>query len=98
MVPVNARTAVVDTVLPVGGGEDGKSPLFIAKGEIVQWSVFAMHRRKDLYGEDAEEFKPERWETIRPGWVRSSRLAIANLKCNEGSPKRAPKGIPKVHS
>jgi hypothetical protein len=35
-----------------------------------------MHRRKDYYGEDAEEFKPERWldnaETgqkgLRPGW------------------------------
>ena len=68
-VPGNARTAVVDTILPLGGGEDGKSPLFIPKGQMVQYSVYAMHRRKDLYGEDAEEFKPERWETYRPGWV-----------------------------
>lgn len=27
-----------------------------------------MHRRKDFYGEDSDEFKPERWETLRPGW------------------------------
>ncbi|XMA19180.1 hypothetical protein WAI453_011971 [Rhynchosporium graminicola] len=27
-----------------------------------------MYRRKDLYGEDAEEFKPGRWETLRPSW------------------------------
>ena len=70
MVPSNSRKAVVDTVLPMGGGEDGKSPIFVPKNQSVQWSVWAMHRRKDFYGEDAEEFKPERWETLRPGWVR----------------------------
>lgn len=37
----------------------------------MQWSLYGMHRRKDFYGEDAEEFKPERWTTLRPGWVRS---------------------------
>lgn len=40
------------------------------------WSVYTMHRRKDYYGEDAEEFRPERWiddpltgkKGLRPGW------------------------------
>lgn len=27
-----------------------------------------MHRRKDFYGEDADEYKPERWEDLRVGW------------------------------
>lgn len=27
-----------------------------------------MHRRKDLFGEDADEYKPERWESLRVGW------------------------------
>ena len=62
------RMSVVDTVLPLGGGPDGKSPLFIPAKTNVQYSVYTMHRRKDLYGEDADEFKPERWETLRPGW------------------------------
>jgi cytochrome P450 len=61
VVPGNARQAREDTMLPVGGGEDGKSPIFVPKGEWVAWLNYSMHRRKDLYGEDAEEFKPERW-------------------------------------
>lgn len=27
-----------------------------------------MQRRKDLWGEDATEFRPDRWENRRPGW------------------------------
>ena len=27
-----------------------------------------MHRRRDYFGEDVEVFRPERWETLRPGW------------------------------
>lgn len=59
---------MADTVLPLGGGPDGKSPLFIPKGRLVSWSLYTMHRRKDLYGDDAEDFRPERWDTLRPGW------------------------------
>lgn len=61
-VPVNSRAALKSTVLPVGGGKDGKSPVLVRKGEAVGYSVYAMHRRKDIYGDDAEKFRPERWE------------------------------------
>ncbi|EEA22186.1 Protein kinase alk2 [Talaromyces marneffei ATCC 18224] len=68
-VPVNGRFATVDTTLPVGGGPDGKSPVFVPKGLKVQYQVTVMHRRKDLWGPDAEEFRPERWEENgRHGW------------------------------
>ncbi|KAL8775618.1 MAG: hypothetical protein Q9209_000114 [Squamulea sp. 1 TL-2023] len=73
-VPANSRQAVTDTTLPVGGGTDGKSPVFVPKGTLVAYCIYAMHRRKDLYGEDAEEFKPERWlddegkKGLRMGW------------------------------
>ncbi|EUC50116.1 hypothetical protein COCMIDRAFT_1291 [Bipolaris oryzae ATCC 44560] len=61
-VPVNSRAALKTTTLPVGGGPDGKSPILVRKGEAVGYCVYAMHRRKDIYGEDALEFRPERWE------------------------------------
>ncbi|KAK1585379.1 cytochrome P450 [Colletotrichum navitas] len=57
-----------DTTLPMGGGPDGKAPVFLTKGTLVRWSIFHMQRRKDLYGEDADEFRPERWEERRPTW------------------------------
>ncbi|KAK9350123.1 cytochrome P450 [Lipomyces doorenjongii] len=60
-VPLNYRCAVRDTVLPVGGGPDGKSPVLIRKGDTVVYSVYVMHRRKDFFGDDADEFIPERW-------------------------------------
>ncbi|KAF6834540.1 cytochrome p450 52e1 [Colletotrichum plurivorum] len=63
-----SRGAARDCKLPLGGGPDGKSPVFVPKGTMVRWSVFCMQRRKDIYGEDADEFRPERWEDRRPGW------------------------------
>ncbi|MCJ1355178.1 MAG: hypothetical protein MMC33_005169 [Icmadophila ericetorum] len=59
--PENSRQALCDTTLPLGGGPHESSPVFVRKGQIVAWSIWAMHRSKDLYGPDAEEFKPERW-------------------------------------
>lgn len=38
-VPVNFREAVRDTSLPVGGGPDGNSPMFVPKGHLVAWEV-----------------------------------------------------------
>ena len=67
-VPANAREATKDTCLPLGGGPDGKSPVFIAKGQIVLYNVYAMHRLNPIYGEDAHDFRPERWESLRVGW------------------------------
>lgn len=60
--PVNSRAAVKTTTLPVGGGPSETAPVLVRKGEAVGYCVYAMHRRKDIYGPDADEFRPERWE------------------------------------
>ncbi|KFZ08505.1 hypothetical protein V502_09319 [Pseudogymnoascus sp. VKM F-4520 (FW-2644)] len=65
-VPVNARTALCTTILPTGGGPDRTSPVLIPEGSSVAYSVYTMHRRPDLYGMDAELFRPERWDEPMP--------------------------------
>ncbi|KAK3117919.1 hypothetical protein LTR53_000211 [Teratosphaeriaceae sp. CCFEE 6253] len=67
-VPLNARTATRDTTLPTGGGPDQTSPIAVPKGQTVGFSVYLMHRRTDLWGPDALEFRPERWEERVPAW------------------------------
>lgn len=64
--PVNTRTAAKTTVLPTGGGPDRKSPVLIPAGSAVAYSVYTLHRRPDLYGLDAELFRPERWDEDLP--------------------------------
>ena len=68
VVPNSSRTAIRDTVLPLGGGENGRSPLFIPKGMQVNFSIYALHRLEEFYGPAVMEFKPERWDTLRPRW------------------------------
>ncbi|KAI0998734.1 Cytochrome P450 monooxygenase [Podosphaera aphanis] len=72
VVPVNGRFAKRNTVLPVGGGADGMSPVFVPRGSFVAYHTYAMHRQRSIYGVDAELFRPERWspdEGLRPGWA-----------------------------
>ncbi|RPA81947.1 cytochrome P450, partial [Ascobolus immersus RN42] len=64
-VPTNRRNGNADLILPTGGGPDGKSPIFCPKGTQVYYVVFALHRRKDIYGSDADEFVPERWDSTK---------------------------------
>lgn len=67
-VPLNSRRATKDTTLPRGGGPDGQSPIYIKKGQEINYMVHVMHRRKDIWGPDASEFRPERWVGRKPGW------------------------------
>lgn len=74
-VAVNDRKANKITFLPTGGGPDRTAPVVIPKGATVAYSVYAMHRRPDLYGVDAEIFRPERWEEDMP--MRGDKTAAA---------------------
>ena len=56
------RVSQKTTILPRGGGPDGNAPVLIRPGTGVGFSMYHMHRQQSLYGSDAEEFRPERWE------------------------------------
>jgi cytochrome P450 len=60
-VPLNGRFSTEDTFLPRGGGNSGEDPILVPKGTLVAFSTFAVHRNRDLYGQDADKFRPERW-------------------------------------
>lgn len=58
-VPFNTRECINETVWP--SPDPSQPPIYIPEGTKCPYSVFLMHRRKDLWGADAEEFDPDRW-------------------------------------
>ena len=60
------RIARIDTVLPVGGGHDGKSPVFAPEGTNFDTSWYSLHRLESVWGADVHEFKPSRWQAFKP--------------------------------
>lgn len=41
--------------------------MMVENGQQVLYSVYGLHRRKDIYGSDADDFRPERWEHRHQG-------------------------------
>ncbi|KAL1988541.1 hypothetical protein VTN96DRAFT_8936 [Rasamsonia emersonii] len=62
----NIREAKRDTTLPKGGGPDGQMPVPILAGEQVIYSVIGLQRRPDIVGEDADQWRPDRYNTWTP--------------------------------
>jgi cytochrome P450 len=68
VIPMSERSALRDTTLPRGGGPDGASPIFVRQGTQILIPKYAIQHRPDIWGEDAEDFRPERWEGRKVGW------------------------------
>ena len=55
------RKARYDTTLPRGGGPGGNAPVFVPQGTTVCSLTYHIHHDQDIWGEDADIFRPERW-------------------------------------
>nr|POE86600.1 cytochrome p450 monooxygenase apf7 [Quercus suber] len=64
------RHAAADSVLPTGGGLSGTEPIFVPAGCEVIIHIHAIHRNKDIWGDDADAFRPERWLDEQTGQLR----------------------------
>ncbi|GAA6021291.1 hypothetical protein JCM10207_002686 [Rhodosporidiobolus poonsookiae] len=79
--PLTWREAIADDVVPLGKPVEsvrmpGKalSHLPIRKGQQIMFPLYAMNRNPELYGEDAEEFRPERWLEIGDKKIKGTGL------------------------
>ncbi|CCM05373.1 uncharacterized protein FIBRA_07589 [Fibroporia radiculosa] len=90
-VPIALRTAVRDDVLPLQTpwtdiyGQQHDS-INVPGGTLIDIPLLAMNRSKELWGEDAFEFKPERWSSI-PANARSIPGVWSNLTTFLGGPR-----------
>ncbi|KAF8823953.1 hypothetical protein HHX47_DHR9000464 [Lentinula edodes] len=76
------RVAMKDDILPLGVPFTDKNgevhnDIRVRKGDLFNIPVLAVNRSKALWGEDARDFKPERWLT--PGGVPSNVASIPGV-------------------
>ncbi|KAJ7911318.1 cytochrome P450 [Mycena leptocephala] len=79
--PVMFREAMTDGVLPLSTpitGVDGKvmNSIPVPKGTQIYIAIAAANHSKDIWGEDALEFKPERWSNGRAESVTTKQCGI----------------------
>lgn len=77
--PFIPRTALDDIILPFSKpiiGEDGMQmrEIFVPKGTNITVSILGVNRYSELWGEDAYEWKPERWLSSLPDSVTQARI------------------------
>ncbi|KAF5365393.1 hypothetical protein D9757_011671 [Collybiopsis confluens] len=79
VVPYDVRASIKATVWP--SDDPTQPPVYIPSKAPIIYSVFMMHRRKDLWGPDAEEFDPERWLDERVRKYLTESVHIFAVQC-----------------
>jgi cytochrome P450 len=71
-VPSTIRIAMKDDVIPLSTpfvDKNGETQfgIKVSKGDSIFIPILAINRSKNIWGEDAAEFKPERWDSVPEG-------------------------------
>ncbi|TFK48185.1 cytochrome P450 [Heliocybe sulcata] len=78
-VPFTGRSAMEDTILPLSSpikdvnGREMKE-VFVPEGTRIYTGIMAANRSKEIWGDDADQWKPERWLEPLPESVRGAHL------------------------
>ncbi|KAG8878195.1 hypothetical protein FRB98_006327 [Tulasnella sp. 332] len=90
-IPTTKRIIKTDAIIPLAFpvvGKDGKEifELFVRRGDSVRLHNYASNTRKDLWGDDALEFRPERFEKL-PEAVNEVPSVFAHLSTFASGPR-----------
>jgi len=76
IVPSSIRTCMKDDVVPI---ENGTKTIKIKEGDGIFVPIVSLNRLKDVWGEDASEFKPERWLTPMPPDLKEKQKQVPGV-------------------
>mmetsp|Transcript_14536 Transcript_14536/g.25522 ORF Transcript_14536/g.25522 Transcript_14536/m.25522 type:complete len:287 (+) Transcript_14536:126-986(+) len=87
-----SREAIEDCELPIKGTGKNAETIKIKAGTKVNLCIHAVHLNKDVWGEDCEEFKPDRWlgENAKTGGAKGGGQAFMPFSAGaRGCPGKA---------
>ena len=75
--------------VPPGPGVDLAGHHF-PQGTVLSVPAYTMHHSKEIWGKDADEFRPERWEKVTERYAKHPSIESSNTSLTLVTDKRAP--------
>jgi len=76
IVPSSIRTCMKDDIVPI---ENGTKTIKVKEGDGIFIPIVSLNRLKEVWGEDAGEFKPERWLNPMPPKLKEKQKQVPGV-------------------